>query len=239
MNAEEFIGFARQWNPDITPGMEERFRKLEPLYNDWNSKINVISRKDIGSLYMRHVLHSLAIAEYLRRERPDVYEEFREGRRSHSGKTERISVLDLGTGGGFPGIPLAILFPHTDFTLCDSVGKKIIVAGEVASALGLENVTTVNARAESLGRTFDHVVSRAVTALDNFYPWVAGKYTGSILYLKGGDFAEELCRMMSEGKFCPGSVKTWKISDWIDDVMFDEKYVIDIPAAGKARAVKH
>ncbi|MGM9765346.1 MAG: 16S rRNA (guanine(527)-N(7))-methyltransferase RsmG [Candidatus Cryptobacteroides sp.] len=225
MTADQFIQFAKEKFPELTTEMEARFRQLEPLYNEWNTKINVISRKDIGSLYIRHVAHSLAIAGYLKAERPDVYASFRDG--IAGGKA--VSVLDLGTGGGFPGIPLAILFPGTRFTLCDSVGKKVKVASEVASAIGLKNVTFVNARAESLEEKFDYVVSRAVTALDNFYPWVAGKYSGSIFYLKGGDFAEELCRMMSSARLRPGSVRTWKLQNWLDDEVFEDKFVIDIP----------
>lgn len=235
MTADEFITLASKLFPEMTPAMEDRFRELEELYNDWNAKINVISRKDIGSLYMRHVMHSLAIAGYLRAQRPDVYEAWSGCNIQDSANHENgcISVLDLGTGGGFPGIPLAILFPNVHFTLCDSVGKKIIVANGVASTLGLENVVTVNARAESLDKTFDFVVSRAVTSLDNFYPWVRGKYSDSILYLKGGDFSEELCRMMAMARLQAGSVRTWKIQDWIDNEMFKDKYVIDIPVGKK------
>ena len=231
MTAEEFIKAAEDCFPEILSEQKGRFLMLEPLYNDWNAKINVISRKDISSLYRRHVMHSLAIAAYLKSERPDIYGDFLEGAVSGHG----LKVLDLGTGGGFPGIPLAILFPSVHFTLCDSIGKKIRVADAVASALGLENVTAVNARAESLGEVFDHVVSRAVTALDNFYPWVRGKFTGDIFYLKGGDFAEELCAMMSMAGLRPGSVRTWKISSWDDDPVFADKFVIDIPATGNRR----
>lgn len=231
MTAEEFIKAAEARFPEISSEQKDRFRMLEPLYNDWNAKINVISRKDIGSLYLRHVMHSLAIAAYLKAERPEICRSFREGSVSGHG----LKVLDLGTGGGFPGIPLAILFPAVHFTLCDSIGKKIKVAGEVASALGLENVTVVNARAESLDETFDHIVSRAVTSLDNFYPWVNGKFTGDIFYLKGGDFAEELCGMMSVAGLRPGSVRTWKICSWDDDPVFTDKFVIDIPAPERRR----
>ncbi len=232
MDYEGFISAARSLFPGITPEMEGRFKALERLYNDWNARINVISRKDIGSLYMRHVMHSLAIAGYLKAMRPEMYEGLRSGRISEGCPA---SVLDIGTGGGFPGIPLAILFPETGFTLCDSVGKKTIVAEAVASSLALDNVKVVNARAESLNETFDFVVSRAVTALDNFYPWAAGKYRQSILYLKGGDFSEELCRMMSAARLAPGSVRTWKIQDWIDDGMFEDKFVIDIPASSASQ----
>lgn len=222
MDFNGFLTVAKETFPDMTEHMEARFRAMEGLYNDWNAKINVISRKDIDSLYIRHILHSLAIAAYLKGVRPEVMEEWK--------SAGNVNVLDLGTGGGFPGIPLAVLFPNVNFTLCDSVGKKTIVAQAVAEALELENVTVVNARAESLPQTFDYVVSRAVTALDNFWPWVSGKFTKDIFYLKGGDFAEELCKMMKMARLRPGSVRTWKIQDWVDDPVFDEKFVIDIPA---------
>ena len=231
MDYNGFITLAKSLLRGITPEMEARFEALEGLYNDWNARINVISRKDIGSLYMRHVMHSLAIAGYLKAIRPEMYEGLCSGRIDGY----PASVLDIGTGGGFPGIPLAILFPETGFTLCDSVGKKTIVAEAVASSLALDNVKVVNARAESMDETFDFVVSRAVTALDNFYPWAAGKYRKSILYLKGGDFSEELCRMMAAARLAPGSVRTWKIQDWIDDGMFEDKFVIDIPASSASR----
>ena len=231
MDYNGFITLAKSLLPGITPEMEARFEALEGLYNDWNARINVISRKDIGSLYMRHVMHSLAIAGYLKAIRPEIYEGLCSGRIDGW----PASVLDIGTGGGFPGIPLAILFPETGFTLCDSVGKKTIVAEAVASSLALDNVKVVNARAESMDETFDFVVSRAVTALDNFYPWAAGKYRKSILYLKGGDFSEELCRMMAAARLAPGSVRTWKIQDWIDDEIFEDKFVIDIPSSSASR----
>lgn len=222
MDFNGFLTVAKETFPDITEHMEASFRAMEGLYNDWNAKINVISRKDIDSLYIRHILHSLAIAAYLKEVRPEVMEEWK--------SAVNVNVLDLGTGGGFPGIPLAVLFPNVNFTLCDSVGKKTIVAQAVAEALELGNVTVVNARAESLPQTFDYVVSRAVTALDNFWPWVSGKFTKDIFYLKGGDFAEELCKMMKMARLRPGSVRTWKIQDWVDDPVFEEKFVIDIPA---------
>ena len=222
MDFNGFLTVAKETFPDITERMEASFRAMEGLYNDWNAKINVISRKDIDSLYIRHILHSLAIAAYLKEVRPEVMEEWK--------SAGNVNVLDLGTGGGFPGIPLAVLFPNVNFTLCDSVGKKTIVAQAVAETLELENVTVVNARAESLPQTFDYVVSRAVTALDNFWPWVSGKFTKDIFYLKGGDFAEELCKMMKMARLRPGSVRTWKIQDWVDDPVFEEKFVIDIPA---------
>ena len=135
-----------------------------------------------------------------------------------------LKILDLGTGGGFPGIPLAVMFPKAEFTLCDSIGKKIIVATEVSKGLGLKNVKTVNARAESLPETFDYIVSRAVTSLENFMPWVKGKYTDGILYLKGGDLNEEIAK----AKLRKGSVHTWPISEWTDDPFFETKQVIFI-----------
>jgi 16S rRNA (guanine527-N7)-methyltransferase len=132
--------------------------------------------------------------------------------------------MDLGTGGGFPGIPLAVIFPHAQFTLCDSIGKKIIVATEVAKGLGLSNVKTVNARAESLPDTFGFIVARAVTALDNFMPWVKGKYSEGILYLKGGDLTEEIAK----ARLRKGSVHIWPISSWTSDPFFETKQVIFI-----------
>ena len=211
-----FIQIAQESFPGMTPQQADRFAALDALYRDWNAKINVISRKDIDGLYLHHVLHSLAIAAYLKTVRPEEY--------GLAGK----KVLDLGTGGGFPGIPLAILFPEARFTLCDSVGKKTLVAAEVAKALGLENVTVVNARAESLPDTFDYVVSRAVTALENFYPWVRGRFAEAILYLKGGDVAEETALLMARYRLRNGSVGTWRIDNWSKDPYFEGKYVIDI-----------
>ena len=164
------------------------YTKLEELYREWNAKINVISRKDIDNIREHHVMHSLAIAEYLRR----FYGE--------DGWKAGESVLDVGTGGGFPGIPLAMEFPELKFTLCDSIGKKILVARSVAEALGLQNVECVNARAEAVPGEFDWVVSRAVTSLVNFYPWVKGT----------------------------GCVRKWSISEWLENDYFTEKFVIEI-----------
>ncbi|MGN1214655.1 MAG: 16S rRNA (guanine(527)-N(7))-methyltransferase RsmG, partial [Candidatus Cryptobacteroides sp.] len=165
--------------PEVNQRQMEQFRLMDEAYREWNSKINVISRKDIDGLYSHHVLHSLAIAKYLREEKLSEYSEMT----LHG---NGLKVLDLGTGGGFPGIPLAVMFPEVSFTLCDSIKKKTIVAGAVADLLGLENVETVNARAESLGKRFDYVVSRAVASLVDFYPWVRGCFSRSILCLKGG-----------------------------------------------------
>lgn len=222
MTYNEFKEIIEEKFPEVTPEQMEQFRKMDELYCDWNSKINVVSRKDIDELYRHHVLHSLGIAAYIRKEMPDVYERLRgEGPYSIAAP---LKVMDLGTGGGFPGIPLAVMFPHADFTLCDSIGKKIIVATEVAKGLGLSNVKTVNARAESLPETFDYIVSRAVTALDNFMPWVKGKYSEGILYLKGGDLTEEIAK----AKLKKGSVHIWPISDWTSDPFFETKQVIFI-----------
>lgn len=222
MTFNEFKSIIEERFPEINETQMEQFRLMEGLYREWNSKINVVSRKDIDQLYRHHVLHSLCIAAYIKASMPDVYERLRgDGPYSIS---EPMKILDLGTGGGFPGIPLAVMFPHTAFTLCDSIGKKIIVASEVARALGLKNVKTVNARAESLPETFDYIVSRAVTSLDNFMPWVKGKYSEGILYLKGGDLEEEIAK----AQLRKGSVSIWPVSKWTDDPFFETKQVIFI-----------
>ena len=222
MTYNEFKAIIEDRFPEVTAEQMEQFRQMDALYRDWNSKINVVSRKDIDELYRHHVLHSLGIAAYIKAEMPDVYERLRgEGPYSIA---EPMKIMDLGTGGGFPGIPLAVIFPHAQFTLCDSIGKKIIVATEVAKGLGLKNVKTVNARAESLPDTFDYIVSRAVTALDNFMPWVKGKYNEGILYLKGGDLTEEIAK----ARLRKGSVHIWPISGWTSDPFFETKQVIFI-----------
>lgn len=239
MGFADFEAFLKASFPDMTDGMVERFRLMDAGYRDWNAKINVISRKDIDSLYDHHVLHSLAIAEYLRTQRPEVYSMFtaplQEGSVAPASSSTNVNasraglrVLDLGTGGGFPGIPLAVMFPNVRFTLCDSVGKKTIVAREIANMLGLDNVEIVNARAESLPGRFDFVVSRAVASLTDFYPWVKGKYSQSILYLKGGDINEEICALMSRERLRKGSVSTWPVTTWLSDPYFAGKFVIDI-----------
>ena len=210
MNFEQFISFVRE-SFELSEEQVRRFEALDGLYREWNAQINVISRKDIDGIYSHHVLHSLAIAKYL-------------GEESLSG----CSVLDLGTGGGFPGIPLAILYPGAKFTLCDSVGKKTIVADAVSRALGLENVRVVNARAESLPETFDWVVSRAVASLTDFYPWVKGKFSRGILYLKGGDVNEEIYSVMSRHHLRKGSVHTWPVDSWLNDDYYAGKLVIHI-----------
>ena len=208
MTFEEFKTILCSAFPSVSEEQIEKFRAMESLYAEWNEKINVISRKDIGGLYSHHVLHSLAIAYY----EPSL-----------SGK-----ILDVGTGGGFPGIPLAIMFPEAQFTLCDSIGKKTLVASSVADSLGLKNVSVVNARAESLPDNFDWVVSRAVTSLDNFLPWVKGKFEKKILYLKGGDISEEIAAAMKKMHLPKGSVGTWSIKNWLADEYFEGKFVISI-----------
>ena len=226
MTFNEFKTIIEEKFPEVTPQQMEQFRLMDELYRDWNSKINVVSRKDIDELYRHHVMHSLGIAAYLKSQMPDVYDRLR-GEGPYS-VAEPLKILDLGTGGGFPGIPLSVIFPHAQFTLCDSIGKKITVATEVAKGLGLKNVKTVNARAESLPETFDFIVSRAVTALGNFMPWVKGKYSEGILYLKGGDLAEEISDAMAQHKMRKGSVHLWPISNWTLDPFFETKYVIYI-----------
>ena len=189
------------------------FEKACTLYAEWNTRINVVSRKDIDNLYEHHILHSLAIWQYLQESG-----QLRDG----------LRILDVGTGGGFPGIPLAMMMPGCEFILCDSIGKKVKVAQAVADGLGLENVHCVNARAESIEGQFDWVVSRAVTSLDCYYPWVKGKFTEGILYLKGGDIVEEISQMCRKCKVDPSKVSAWAINNWLDDEYFSEKFVIQI-----------
>lgn len=193
---------------------KEYFAQAIDLWKEWNSKINIVSRRDIDNLYEHHILHSLAIAEYLER-------------RSRA-FPRGSSVLDLGTGGGFPGLPLAMIMPEVQFTLCDSIAKKIKVAQAISDSLGLKNVTCVNARAESLPQCFDYVVSRAVTSLDNFYPWVKGKFRHSILYLKGGDVDSEILELCRKSGLKRENFSVWPIVEWLNDDYFSEKFVIEI-----------
>jgi 16S rRNA (guanine527-N7)-methyltransferase len=197
-----------QYFPDLSAEQREQFEKLPALYEHWNSQINVISRKDIDLLYERHVLHSLGIAKVMT---------FLPGE----------NVLDVGTGGGFPGIPLAILFPETRFHLVDSIGKKIKVVNEVAAALGLKNVKASHDRAEQIADKFDFVVSRAVTQLKDFYPWVKGKFNkqsnnklpNGILYLKGGELEQEI-------KESGLKVTQYHLKDYFKEEFFETKQVI-------------
>ena len=195
-----------QYFPNITSEQKKQFAELEVLYKDWNEKINVISRKDTDSLYEKHILHSLGIAKVM---------QFADG----------TKVLDIGTGGGFPGIPLAILFPNVQFTLVDSIGKKIIVVKGVAESLGLKNVTAHHIRAEQLKEKFHFVVSRAVTQMPVFLTWLRGKFEkeqfnpkhNGVLYLKGGDLAEELAGLKAE---------IFNLKNYFEGEFFDTKKVV-------------
>lgn len=197
--------------PDLTDTQKDQFAALKPLYEDWNSKINVISRKDMDNFYEHHVLHSLAIAKV------------------QPFKT-MAEILDVGTGGGFPGIPLAIMFPHSNFYLVDSIGKKIKVVQAVAESLALKNVRAEQIRAEQVEGDFDFIVSRAVTDLSQFTGWVKGKVSDAhyhklrngILYLKGGDLTEELAPFKKK-------VRTWDISEFYTEEFFQTKKVIYLP----------
>lgn len=197
--------------PNLSEKQIEQFERLQSLYEDWNAKINVISRKDMDQFYIHHVLHSLGIAKVM-------------------GFQPGTKVLDIGTGGGFPGIPLAILFPDTHFHLVDSIGKKIAVVKEVARALKLSNVEAQQARAETLVRKYDFVISRAVTRMINFYPWVKGKikkedfneFPNGILYLKGGDIDEEMEELNK-------SYVTYHLSDYFKEEFFETKKVVYMP----------
>jgi 16S rRNA (guanine527-N7)-methyltransferase len=199
-----------QYFPNLSGSQKEQFRALEALYQDWNAKINVVSRKDIDELYLRHVLHSLGIAK--------VYE-FQPGQH----------ILDVGTGGGFPGIPLAILFPDTQFMLVDAIGKKIRVVEEVVTGLGLSNVTARQSRVEDIKETFDFIVSRAVAAMPTFVHGTKGKlkkrggegWAPGIFYLKGGDLTEEL-------KPYPRA-RIYELSEYFSEPFFETKKVVYLP----------
>lgn len=197
--------------PELTPFQKEQFARLLPLYQEWNAKINVISRKDIDNLYLNHVLHSLGIAKMT---------SFNPG----------SQILDVGTGGGFPGIPLAILFPEVRFHLVDSIGKKITVVKNVAEGVGLKNVHAEQVRAEQVKGEYDFIVSRAVTRLKEFYGWVHRKvkkdsrhslYNG-ILYLKGGDLDEELAELKKPHQI-------FELSSVFKEEFFETKKVVYVP----------
>ncbi|MBC5840016.1 16S rRNA (guanine(527)-N(7))-methyltransferase RsmG [Flavobacterium sp. F-380] len=196
--------------PSLTAIQKEQFEKLDVLYHDWNEKINVISRKDIDSLYTKHILHSLGIAKVMKFE-PGTF------------------VLDVGTGGGFPGIPLAILFPETRFYLIDVIAKKIKVVQGVADALELKNVKAEQLRAENVKGDFDFIVSRAVTNMPDFVSWIKTKIKkqqkhklkNGILYLKGGDLTEELAAFPQATEY--------NLADFFEDEFFETKKVVHLP----------
>jgi 16S rRNA (guanine527-N7)-methyltransferase len=201
--------------PNLTELQQAQFAQLDPLYRDWNEKINVISRKDIDHLYPHHVLHSLAIAKVVT---------FKPG----------AAVLDLGTGGGFPGIPLAILFPETHFTLVDSIGKKIKVVQEIATAIGLENVTALHRRVEELKKPqFDFAVTRAVTTLDKLYPWSARLIStkeqhvlpNGLIALKGGSVEEEIKTLPRDSY-----TETYPLADFFQEEYYREKFAVYVQA---------
>ena len=198
----------RTFIPDLSDEAVEQLGKLKALYTEWNAAINVISRKDMDAFDERHVLHSLALVKVMK---------FAPG----------SDVLDVGTGGGFPGIPLAIVYPEVNFVLCDSIGKKMKVVRAVVQALGLTNVTIHHGRAEDIKGQFDFVVSRAVTRMNRFIPWVQGKikkqsvnpWPNGILALKGGDLSEELTEVDFPTERLP-------ISEWLDQPFFETKQVV-------------
>ena len=201
--------------PNLTQDQIEKFSKLEALYQDWNLKINVVSRKDIDELYLRHVLHSLAIAKVV---------QFKGGSK----------IMDVGTGGGFPGIPLAIMFPECSFHLVDSIAKKLKVVEEVVEGLGLENVKTTHTRVEEIKDTYDFIVSRAVAAMPTFVHWIKGRVAkkqnhelkNGIIYLKGGDLAEELQGYKT--------AVIYNISDFYNEDFYETKKVVHLPIKYKA-----
>jgi len=207
--------FILKYFPDLTDVQINQFQQLEALYQDWNSKINVISRKDIDELYIKHVLHSLAIAKI---------QKFEPG----------THILDVGTGGGFPGIPLAILFPETRFYLIDVILKKINVVKAVAEALELKNVKAEQMRAENVKGDFDFIVSRAVTNMPDFVSWIKDKIKkqhkhelkNGILYLKGGDLTEELSTFPN--------AKEYNIAEFFEGEFFETKKVVHLPLKFKS-----
>ena len=193
--------------PELTLKQKEQIKMLYPLYKEWNEKINLISRKDIDELYLHHVLHSLSIAKFI---------SFPAG----------TTVLDVGTGGGFPGIPLAILFPETRFCLCDSILKKINVVNDISSKLGLNNIRTERSRAEDIDGRFDYVVSRAVTELQLFLPWVWRKVDKGIIYLKGGELAEEIANAAKAVRTEMNNISKTEITTWFTEEWFAGKSII-------------
>ena len=209
------MNIIQKYFPNLSEKQKSQIEQLEPIYREWNEKINVISRKDLDFLYERHVLHALGIAKVLN---------FQPGSK----------ILDIGTGGGFPGIPLAIMFPDSNFHLVDSIGKKITVVKDVAKQLKLSNVEPQQIRAELLERKYDFILSRAVTRFASFYPWVKGKFKkedfnefqNGLLFLKGGDVEEEMEEI-------PVSYVVYHLNDYFDEPFFDTKKVVYVPWEGK------
>lgn len=210
----EGMNLLTKYFADFTPEQERQFAALGELYKDWNEKINVISRKDIDSLYEKHILHSLAIAA--------VFD---------FSQSEGIEIMDIGTGGGFPGLPLAIMFPNVQFTLVDSIGKKLKVVNGVSEAIGLKNLQTIHGRAEDVGRSFDFIVSRAVAPLKDLWKWgrphirnerKLEDFKNGMIFLKGGDLAAEI----SETKLRPHS---WDVHTIFEEEWFDGKYLLYVP----------
>jgi 16S rRNA (guanine527-N7)-methyltransferase len=205
------ISIILHYFPDLTPLQQEQFSRLYSLYEHWNAQINVISRKDIDLLYERHVLHSMGIAKVM----------------AFAPKTH---IMDVGCGGGFPGIPLAILFPQCNFYLVDSIGKKIKVVNEVAQALGLNNVRAEHKRVEEVREKFEFIISRAVTEFPSFYRWVQSKVSAKqfnplpngILYLKGGDLSEEFRDFQKRVVF-------YELKDYFKEEFFETKKVVYMP----------
>ena len=203
------IGIIKKYFPELTAKQEEQFTALGPLYQEWNEKINVVSRKDIDHIYERHILHALSIAKF----------------KDLSNKR----ILDVGTGGGFPGIPLAILFPEAQFTLVDSIGKKISVVKGISEAIALQNLEAHHMRAEKVKGQFDYIVSRAVTRMKNFLPWVNQKIDSKdrmadvgIIALKGGDLDEEM-------KEVKRTYQEISLTDYYSEEFFETKKIIYVP----------
>lgn len=205
--------------PQLSQTQKRQFEMLGPLYKDWNSKINVISRKDMDCFYTHHVLHSLAVAKYIKDFLPELDSRMQD-------PNQNVCIMDIGCGGGFPGIPMAIFYPQAKFLLVDSIGKKVKVAQAVADEIGLKNVTTLHQRAEEVDIKADLIISRAVTSLANFIPWVKGKYTEGIIYLKGGNLDKEIAEAQKKCKIRPSQIFQKDISDWFTDEFFQEKKVL-------------
>ena len=213
MNSD--IAIIEKYFPDLSDLQKEQFAQLKPLYEEWNAQINVISRKDVDSLYERHVLHSLSIAKFI---------QFNKG----------AKLMDLGCGGGFPGIPLAILFPEVSFTMIDSIGKKIKVVQEITNAIGLKNVQAHHMRAEKVDDTFDFVITRAVAPMMDLVKWTRKKFSktnkheidNGVIALKGGDLGAELASWGNRKKTMP-------LTTYFEEEFFETKKIIHVPVKNK------